>query len=105
MERMAHLSTDVRAALRFFAFYLGNGTVDVDLLEGIDYRAHLLEYGSDLEMVFAIFANVLQVDDDGQTTDDGDAQYRAAQWIRHRCDPSYTVDPPFEAWETELHGP
>ncbi|WP_405717690.1 hypothetical protein OG607_01480 [Streptomyces sp. NBC_01537] len=102
---MAHLSTDVRAALRLFAFYLGNGTLDVEPLEGIDYRTHLLESGSDLEMVFAVFANVLQVDDSCRTTNDSDAQYRAAQWIRRSCAPSYTVDPPFEAWETELHGP
>ncbi|MFI1279226.1 hypothetical protein ACH4U5_00365 [Streptomyces sp. NPDC020858] len=104
-DLVTHLPTDVRAALRLFAFYLGNGTLDVDLLEGIDYRAHLLEFGSDLEMVFAIFANVLEVDDHGQTLNDGDAQYRAAQWIRERCDPGYQVEPPFEAWETELHGP
>ncbi|GGY06846.1 DUF7677 family protein [Streptomyces hiroshimensis] len=102
---MAHLPTDVRAALRFFAFYLGNGTLDLELLDGIDYRARLLESGSDLEMVFAIFTNVLEVDDQGQTVNDGDAQYRAAQWIRRRCDPDYQVEPPFEPWETELHGP
>lgn len=102
---MAHLPTDVRAALRFFAFYLGNGTLDVDLLEGIDYRAHLLEFGSDLEMVFAIFANVLEVDADGNTLNNGVAQDRAAEWIRHRFDPTYRVEPPFEPWETELHGP
>ncbi|MEV8043365.1 hypothetical protein ACF06D_02560 [Streptomyces griseoluteus] len=102
---MAHLSTDVRSALRFFAFYLGNGTLDVELLDGIDYRAHLLEYGSDLEMIFAIYANVLEIDEHGETLNDGDAQYRVAQWIRMTCDPGYEVDPPFEAWETELHGP
>ncbi|WP_234319216.1 DUF7677 family protein [Streptomyces sp. NRRL S-237] len=102
---VAHLPTDVRAALRFFAFFLGNGTLDVELLEGIDYREHLFTYGSDLEMVIAVFTNVLEVDDHGRTLNDGDAQYRAAQWIRGRCDPEYRVEPPFEAWETELHGP
>ncbi|WP_328318011.1 DUF7677 family protein [Streptomyces sp. NBC_00388] len=102
---MAHLPADVRAAFRFFAFYLGNGTLDIDLLDGIDYRARLVTFGSDLEMIFAIFANVLEVDADGQTLNDGEAQYRAAQWIRRCCDPGYRVEPPFEAWETELHGP
>ncbi|MET9463964.1 hypothetical protein ABZY44_03895 [Streptomyces sp. NPDC006544] len=99
---MTRLPTDVRAAFRLFAFYLGNGTLDVDLLDGIDYRAHLLAFGSDLEMVFAVFSNVLEVDEHGQTLNDGDAQYRAAQWIRRRCDPAYAVQPPFAAWETEL---
>ncbi len=104
-DLVTHLPSDVRAALRFFAFFLGNGTLAVELLDGIDYREHLLTFGSDLEMIFAIFANVLRVDDDGQTLNDGDAQYRAAQWVRARCDPDYEVQPPFEAWETELHGP
>ncbi|WP_419248493.1 DUF7677 family protein [Streptomyces virginiae] len=50
-DLVAHLPTDVRAALRFFAFFLGNGTLDVELLDGIDYRDHMLVHGSDLEMV------------------------------------------------------
>lgn len=74
-----HLPVDVRAALRFFAFYIANGTLDVDLLEGIDYRPQLMAFGSPLEQVFAIFANVLQVDENGEVLNEGDAQYRAAQ--------------------------
>jgi hypothetical protein len=95
----------VRTALRFFAFYLGNGTLVLDLLDGIDYRSELMTFGSGLEQVFAIFTNVLDVDEQGRVTNEGDAEYRAAQWIRHRRDPAYVVDPPFEEWETELSGP
>ncbi|MGP3989562.1 DUF7677 family protein [Streptomyces sp. 3N207] len=102
---MGHLPVDVRASLRFFAFYLANGTVDVELLDGIDYRPALFRFGSPLETVFAIYANVLQVDESGQVLNDGEAQYRAAQWIRGFCDPGYRIEPPFQAWETELHGP
>jgi hypothetical protein len=29
------------------------------------------------------------------------AEYRAAQFVRKYFDASYTVDPPFEDWETE----
>ena len=100
-----HLPVDVRAALRFFAFYIANGTLDVDLLEGIDYRPQLMAFGSPLEQVFAIFANVLQVNENGEVLNEGDAHYRAAQWVRSYCDPSYEVEPPFEHWEIELHGP
>jgi hypothetical protein len=99
------LPVDVRASLRFFAFFLANGTIDVDLLDEIDYRPALVQYGSALEQVFAIFANVLQIDESGQVINDGDATYRAAQWIRSYCDPDYQVEPPFQTWETELHGP
>lgn len=104
MDLMAKLPEEVRSSLRFFAFYLANGTLDMELLDDIDYRPALVDFGSTLEMVFTIYTNVLEIDEDGQV-DDGDAQYRAAQWIRRYCDPTYVVDPPFEEWETRLAGP
>ncbi|WP_434097638.1 DUF7677 family protein [Streptomyces viridosporus] len=91
----------MRSSLRLFAFFLCNGTPDVDLLEGFG-RWPEFRFGPDIEMVFAIFANVLEADEHGRTLDGGDAQYHAAQWVRSRCDPGYQVEPPFEAWETEL---
>ena len=57
---MPQLPEDVRSSLRFFAFYLANSTVDMELLADIDYRPALMEQGSALEMVFTIFTNVLQ---------------------------------------------
>ncbi|MGW2706958.1 DUF7677 family protein [Streptomyces sp. NPDC001340] len=51
------------------------------------------------------YCNVLQVDANGEVLNEADAQYRVAQWIRAHCDQSYRVEPPFQAWETELHGP
>lgn len=99
---MAQLPEDVRSALRFFAFYLANGTLVMDLLENFDYRSLLMTYGSGLEQVFAIFANILDVNDVGEVTNYGDAEYRAAQWIRRVCDSTYQVDPPFADWEIEL---
>ncbi|WP_326754960.1 hypothetical protein OH738_11560 [Streptomyces hirsutus] len=97
-----HLPVDVRGSIRLFAFYIANGTLDMELLDGIDYKPEIMAFGSALEQVFAIFANVLQVDEQGEVVNHGDAQYRAAQWVRMVCDPSYVVEPPFEPWETEL---
>lgn len=99
---MAHLPRDVRSSLRFFAFFVANGTLAVDLLGDIDYRSELVDTGSNLEMVFAVFANVLEVDESGQVTNHDGAAYRAAQWIRAHCDDAYEVEPPFEDWEVEL---
>lgn len=99
---MAQLPEDVRSAIRFFAFYVGNGTVDNDLLDGFDYRASIMRFGSDLETVFAIFTNVLDVNESGEVTNFDHAKGRAAQWIRSYVDPDYAVDPPFESWEGEL---
>ena len=54
---MAHLPVDARAAIRLFAFYLANGTLDLDLLDfnGVDYRAALMASASAFEQVFAVF--------------------------------------------------
>ncbi|NEA39522.1 hypothetical protein [Streptomyces sp. SID11385] len=101
---MAHLSADISASFRFFAFFLANGTLELDLLEDFDYRPNLFGNPSGLEQVFAIFCNVLEVDNGGRAVlDDGTASYRAAQWIRQCEDPAYVVQPPFEQWELELH--
>jgi hypothetical protein len=102
---MTRLPEDLRASLRFFAFYLANGTLDMELPADIDYRPPLMESGSPLEMVFTIFTNVLEVDEAGKVTNEGHARRRAAQWIRAYCEPAYEVDPPFQDWETELIGP
>lgn len=101
-QRVGQLPEDVRSCYRFFAFYLANGTLCLDLLDGIDYRPALMQFGSTLEQVMAIFSNVLDVDEHGLVTNAGDAEWRAAQYIRRYCDREYTVAPPFEAWELEL---
>jgi hypothetical protein len=102
---MSQLPIGVRSACRSFAFCLANGTLALDILGDVgDYRPNLVEFGSELEMVFAIFTNVLEFDEGtGVPTNEAHAQRRAAQWMRSYVDPSYEVQPPFADWETELH--
>ena len=101
---MTHLPEGVRSALRYFAFFVANDSLHVDHYGDLgDYRPALMEYGSPLEMVFAIFANVLEYGPDGEVTNGGAATRRAAQYVRTYVDPGYTEDPPFEDWELELH--
>jgi len=74
-------------------------------LEGVDY---LRLYGSDpsaIEQVYAIFANVLELDEDGQVLNAHYAQKRATDYLRAYCDPSFKVQPPYEHWELELYDP
>jgi hypothetical protein len=100
---MASLPIEVREALRMFAFYLGNGTVDVKVLgDGYNYDS-IFTSPSDLEMVFAIWANHLEYDEEGNLVNAYTGRRRAAQYIRRYIDPSYIVDPPFEDWEIDLH--
>lgn len=65
----------------------------------------MIEEPSMLEQAFAIFANVIELNEDGVPINAKFAEYRAAQYIRSYCDPSYVVTPDFECWEQELYGP
>jgi hypothetical protein len=96
------LSHEFSGALRTFGFWIANGTVGLPLLEGIDYWAAMKESPSLMEQVFAIYANVIELDEDGKPINAKAAEDRAAQYIRSWCDPTYTVDPPYENWEVEL---
>jgi hypothetical protein len=95
------LSKHLRAELRLFAFYLANRTLNMEVLRGIDYSPIFSE-ASAMEQVFAIYANVLDIDETGKVRNAGAAQCRAAQYIRSFLDPTYEVQPPFEDWELEL---
>lgn len=101
--RVAQLPTDVRTETRLFAFSIGNRTLALDILEGWDYLDPSDPgLASMLEMAFAIFANVLDVDAEGRVGNGDHAMGRAAQYLRSYCDPSFTVEPTFERWETDL---
>ncbi|MBV6754528.1 hypothetical protein KV580_29875 [Pseudomonas chlororaphis] len=99
------LSPQFSGALRTFSFWIANGTVGLPLLEGVDYRICMTEEPSMLETAYAIFVNVLELDECGAPTNAKYAEFRAAQYIREYCDPSYKASPAFEAWEQELYDP
>lgn len=97
------INEDVRASLRLFAFYLANRTLDPIVLPAtIDYSCIFAE-PSALEQAFAIWANVIDFDGDGNVLNAAHAQRRAAQYIRGYVDQGYVVDPPLEDWELKLH--
>lgn len=97
------LSNDFSGALRTFAYFMSSGTHY--MLEGVEY---LDLYGSEpsaIEMVYAIFANVIELDENGSVLNFTYAQKRATDYLRSYCDPTFKVSPPFEDWEMELYGP
>lgn len=82
---------------------MASGTQET--LEGVNY---LDLYGSEpsaIEQVFAIFANVLELDENGQVLNASYAQKRATDYLRAYCDPKFKVKPPYKEWELELHEP
>lgn len=83
------LSHGTSGALRTFAGWVARGSVGLPLLEGIDYWPVLRENPSEMEVIFAIFANVLELDEDGNPTNAQHAEHRAAVELYRFCTGDY----------------
>ena len=98
------LSHSFSGTLRRFSYWIANGTVGYPLLEGIDYISAFREEPSLLETAYAIFANNIEMDEDGNVLNAKYAEQRAAQYIRKYCDPTYEPTPSFDGSdEVELY--
>ena len=75
------------------------------MLKGINYLELYPDEPSAIEMAYAIFANVIEMDENGQVLNGQYAQKRATDYIRSHCNPSFKVEPPYEDWEMELYEP
>ncbi|MEW2498932.1 hypothetical protein AB0878_00455 [Amycolatopsis sp. NPDC047767] len=78
------LSHGASGALRRFAGRVARGSVGHPLLDGIDYGDDLRDSPSQMEALFAIFANVLELDDQGEPVNDDDGHYDGAAVRRSR---------------------
>ena len=97
------LSNSFVGALRTFAYFMASGTHYQ--LEGIDYLRLYGNEPSAIEKAYAIYANVIEIDENGEVLNAKYAEKRATEYIRSYFDSNYEVKPPFEEWETELHWP
>ncbi|HAA10505.1 MAG TPA: hypothetical protein DCE41_01945 [Cytophagales bacterium] len=97
------LSHSFSGALRTFAYFMASGTHYQ--LEGIEYIKLFGEEPSAIERVFAIYANVIELDEEGNVLNAKYAEKRAVDYIRSYCDPEFQVEPPYEDWEITLHAP
>jgi hypothetical protein len=98
------LSPGASGALRRFAGRVARGSVGGPLLDGIDYWDDLRDSPSQMEIVFAIFGNVLELDDAGEPVNERHAERRAALWLHRYCTGRLPEgEPPLEGWEVELH--
>lgn len=97
------LSESLSGALRTFAYFMASGSQNT--LEGVDYLSLYGEYPSAIEKVFAIYCNVIELDEYGMVLNAKYAEKRATDYIRFFCDSSFKVNPPYEDWEVALHHP
>ncbi len=95
------LSESFSGALRTFTYFIASGTHYQ--LKGVEYLKLFGEEPSAIEQAFAIFANVIELDENGTVLNAKYAEKRATDYIRSYCERGFNVEPPFEDWETELH--
>ena len=95
------LSNSFSGALRTFAYFIASGTHYN--LQGIYYLDLFGNEPSAIEMVFAIYANVIELDENGTVLNAKYAEKRATDYIRQYCDQNFKVEPEYEDWEIELH--
>ena len=100
---MPHLSHSFSGALRALSFWIANGSVGCPLLEGVDYSCIFRE-PSALEQVYAIYANVIELDESGKVINAKHAERRVAQYILQYVT-GRPVEPPLEGWELVLYDP
>ncbi|MFJ4717339.1 hypothetical protein [Streptomyces sp. NPDC088785] len=100
----SHLSPGASGALRRFAGWLARGSAGHPLLEGVDYWEELRASPSQMEICFAIFANVLELDERGEPVNEKYAERRAAAWLHRYCTGVLPPgEPDIEPWECRLH--
>jgi len=97
------LGNSFSGALRTFAYFMASGTQDT--LAGVDYLSLYGEEPSVIEQVFAIYDNVIELDESGNVVNAKYAEKRATDYLRSYCNPSFKVNPEYEGWELELHAP
>ena len=107
-----HLSTEFRSDLRFFAFFVANGSLfagrpwEAKAFD-LDYIPHLLRKNNVFGQLFSIFVNVWEscsVEEIARRPLHLDPTYRAQQYLMKQIDSSYEVAPKFEDWELRLKG-
>ncbi|MFJ6054824.1 hypothetical protein [Streptomyces sp. NPDC092307] len=100
----SHLSHGASGAIRRFAGWVARGSVGHPMLEGIDYWEELRESPSQMETCFAVFVNVLELDERGEPINEKYAEHRAAAWLYRYCTGHMPPgEPDIEPWECRLH--
>lgn len=86
--------------LRTFAYFMSSGTHY--MIKDLDYMSLYGNEPSAIEMCYAIFCNVIELDDQENVLNFKYAQKRATDYIRSYMDCEFQVSPPLEQWETNL---
>ena len=97
------LSESFSGALRTFSYFMASGSHY--MLDGVEYLSLYGNEPSAIEQVFAIYANVIELDKNGRVLNAKYAEKRATDYLRSYCDPNFEVTPAYQDWEVALHAP
>ena len=109
-ESAIHLSTEFCSDLRFFAFFVGNGSLFTSNLcrrYGFTYIPFLLGKNAVFGQLFSVFVNVwqpCQLEDRASREPRSIPDYRAEQYLMNHIDSTAEVTPDFEPWELDPVG-
>lgn len=105
VSRMSsRLSHGTSGAMRRFAGWVARGSVGHPMLDGINYWDELKDSPSQMEICFAIFANVLELDEHGDPINEKYAERRAATYLYRYCTGHLPPgEPDLEPWECDLY--
>ena len=81
------------------------GVLIQDVAAALDIHPFMLSLWRKQVREGVIVARASKLDESGQVLNAHYAQKRATDYLRAYCDPTFRVDPPYEAWEVELHSP
>ena len=95
------LSNSFSGALRTFSYFMASGTHYN--LKAINYLELYGNEPSAIEQVFAIFANVVEIDEKGEVLNAKYAEIRATDYLKKYYDSSYLIEKPYEDWELNLY--
>jgi hypothetical protein len=94
------LGDSFSGALRTFGYFMASGTMNT--LEGVDYLSLYGKEPSAIEQVFAIYANVIEVDTRGTVVNGKYAEKRSTDYLRAYFDPEFVVEPPYQEWRSRF---
>jgi len=81
----SHLSQGASGAIRRFAGWVARGSVGHPMLADVNYWDELKDSPSQMEICFAIFANVLELNEHGDPINEKYAERRAATYLYQYC--------------------
>ena len=96
------LLDDWKLAIIEFTTLLCDSSSHIDAVSDSEVLSTILDYGSQLELVFAVLTNNFELDENLKVKNRLVSFQRAFEVVKGYVVADYEVNPPFDGWEVEL---